>query len=109
MKGSIKHQLDALKDIRTQINILFGFIGIIFSVILTKENFKDYSSIFSIGVTMSFTFACLAFIVSTYGLEENFENNNRFIKKINILIRASVITLFFAFFAFVLKSWGWDI
>lgn len=109
MKDSIKHQLESLRDIRLQISILFGFIGIIFSVILTKGNFTEYSSIFSIMLTMAFTFACLAFIVSTYGLEENIKNNNEFIKKINVLIRASVITLFFAFLSFILKSWGWTL
>ena len=109
MKDSIKHQLDSLKDIRLQINILFGFIGVIFSVILTKGNFIGYSSIFSMSLSLSYTFVCLAFIVSTYGLEDNLKNNQEFLKKLNTLIRASVITLFLAFFSFVLNSWGWKI
>jgi hypothetical protein len=109
MKDSIRHQLEALRDIRLQISILFGFIGIIFSVILTKGNFLEYSSIFSIMLTLAFTFVCLAFIISTYGLEKDLKINNDFLKKLNVLIRASVITLFFAFLSFILKSWGWTL
>jgi len=107
MKDIINEQKEEVRSIRTHINILFGFIAILIGIILVKDSQINF--IFSLGLFFSFFFICLAFIYSTLGIEKNVDKNNSLLRKINNLIRISVIILFLSFTILMLNIWGWNI
>ncbi len=65
MKDFINRQKEELRNIRTSINILFGFIALLISIMISRETQTNF--VFSLGLYISFLFICLAFIYSFLG------------------------------------------
>ncbi len=107
MKDFINRQKGELRSIRTNINILFGFIALLISIMISKETQTNF--IFSFGLYISFLFICLAFIYSTLGLEKDKNKNNQTLRRMNNLVRSSVIILFLSFTILMMNYWGFKI
>jgi hypothetical protein len=102
----IIRNFDYFKEIKHQINILFGFIGIILIIFFTRGNLNQYPNFLFILLFISLTSLCYTFFSSTYSLTGNAEEDQKFILKLNNLIRFDIILIFLTFTYFIVNELG---
>jgi hypothetical protein len=103
--GDIK-DFDYFKEIKHQINILFGFIGVIMIIFFTKGDLNQYPKFLFVLLFVSLTLLCYTFFRSTYNLTGIKEQDKRFIQKLNNLIRTNIIMIFLTFTYFIINELG---
>jgi hypothetical protein len=107
MEIIIKEQLESLRGIRNQIGIFFGFISVMFSVILNQNFPIKYPQFFSILSIICFVFLCFLSVVSTFGLKDDKLKNIKYLNKLNSWIRTEIMFIFLTFIYLIVNKFWW--